>query len=107
MKVYHLIILAAVGVTVAGLIFGVSSCRNMTGSAQTAAQTEANRFLAEMGIKGRAVCSRADTDGDGYISCPYVIEGKPELHPLECACGLIASEGCRPPKAIFTGPNQQ
>lgn len=107
MKVYHLIIVAGVCVVGAGLIFGVSNCRNMTGTAQTAAQTEANRFLSEMGIKGRAVCSRADTDGDGYISCPYVLEGKDELHPLECACGLIASEGCRPPKAIFTGPIQR
>lgn len=82
----------------------VSHCgRNMSGEAQIKAQSEADKFLQQMGIKGKAICAGTDTDGDGYISCPYVVEGKDGVQPLECGSGFINSEGCRPPKAIFTG----
>lgn len=102
MKLIELIIgVAAVGVVVGALV-GFGGCgRGCSGAAQADAQQEANSFLQQMNIKGKAICAKYDTDGDGYISCPYTVEGSADIHPLECASGLIYDEGCRPPKMVI------
>lgn len=99
------VLVAVVALVFLGAIGGIvaTSCRGLTGAAQDTAQKEADAFLANMGIRGKAICARSDTDGDGYISCPYTAEGKEGIQPLECASGLIMAEGCRPPKAVFVG----
>lgn len=79
--------------------------RTLTGAAQEKAQKESVSFLKTLGVNGKASCALSDSDGDGYISCPYVVDGDSTIHPLECASGLIMAEGCRPPKAVFIGNN--
>lgn len=82
------------------LIFG-SMASNLSGRTQSLAQAEADKFLR--GVDAKAMCVGIDSDGDGYVSCPYVTKDG-TTHPLECAGSMTINSGCRPPKAVFTQP---
>ena len=83
-------------VCTAGAVITVASC-NITGVNHDSAQKNAETFLKEMGVEGVAVCAGVDSDGDGYVSCPYWIKGKDQILPLECAT-IGFNSGCRVPK---------
>lgn len=90
------------------LIFG-STASNLSGRTQRLAQGEADKYLEQTGLTksqdAKAVCVNVDSDGDGYVSCPYVTKDG-VTHPLECAGSMTVNTGCRPPKAVFTQPVQ-
>lgn len=78
---------------------GCKVAADVSGHTNEVAQKEADAFIREMGIKGKARCADTDSDGDGYVSCPMVLsDGRVE--PLECAGSFNWNTGCRPPKAV-------
>ena len=100
--------------TVMGLMFFACFGRlidNTSGRTHEAAQDEADRYLKTTHLAETqgavAVCVDTDSDGDGYVSCPYVTKDG-VTHPLECATGLrtsmVINKGCRPPKAVMSQP---
>lgn len=80
-----------------------NTANNLTGRAHDLAQAEAYKFLHNAGIDAQVQCAGIDSDGDGYISCPYFTRDG-TLHPLECAGAMTMNSSCRPPKAVFTTP---
>ncbi len=86
-------------IAVLGLIVfqGFTSCRD----SRDKATDEANKFLAELGIKAHGVsCAQRDSDNDGYVSCTASVEegGKMKMMPIECASNWSWNDGCRLPK---------
>lgn len=86
-----------------------SAVSNVSGRTHDLAQAEADKYLNEthlaQGQGAVAICVNVDSDGDGYVSCPYVTKDG-VTHPLECAGSMTINSGCRPPKAVFTQPQQ-
>lgn len=84
-----------------------STVSNISGRTQQLAQDEADHYLRKTGLADNqgatAICVGVDSDGDGYVSCPYVTKDG-VTHPLECAGSMAINSGCRPPKAVFTQP---
>lgn len=71
------------------------------GQNRNVAETELRRWAASLDIPIHAgVCNDADSDGDGYVSCTYKIEGEPvgTTHQVECAAAWNFQHGCREPK---------
>lgn len=92
------------GIPIAILVFLFGhAANNVTGRAHDLARAEAYKFLRNAGIDAQVQCAGIDSDGDGYISCPYYTRDG-TLHPLECAGAMTMNSGCRPPKAVFTTP---
>lgn len=82
---------------------------DVSGRTHDIAQAEADAYLKNFSINGVAQCVYSDSDGDGYVSCPYFIKGSDAPHPLECAGSMTINKGCRLPKAVFQpvgGPQQ-
>ena len=48
-------------------------------------------------------CNNHDSDGDGYVSCSYMLNGEP--HTIECAASFNMQSGCRYPKPVFKNTN--
>lgn len=94
----------ALGIIVVAGVLSVLFCggmvNNVSGRAHDLAQAEAVKFLRTAGINGIVQCAGTDSDGDGYISCPYTTHDG-TIHPLECAAAMTINTGCRPPKAVF------
>lgn len=93
-------LIVAILVVVLGGMFVYFSCvslSNWTGRSHDLAQKEADKFLRNSGLQPNAQCVGMDTDGDNYLSCPYVTPDG-QIHPLECAGGGTRNTGCRIPK---------
>jgi hypothetical protein len=91
------------GIVIFGIImvFG-GTASNVSGHSHDVAQKAANQFVSS--IPGAAAhCVQVDSDGDGYISCPYTTPDG-NAHPLECAGGFNINNGCRIPKVIVGNP---
>lgn len=57
---------------------------------ETRAKQALNKFLAS--TPASVTQCVADTDGDGYSSCTYTLEGRPtELIPVQCTSSVISS----------------
>ncbi len=61
------------------------------------AQREADQWAKEMNISGPVVCSKQDSDADGFVSCTFKDDHGAQA--IECATGHgCAKGGCRVPK---------
>jgi hypothetical protein len=76
-----------------GIIVSTSCTRTQRQNATEEAATEYARKLfknKEVGI----ACSTDDSDGDGYVSCDLMVDGK--VHPIECTYSYIGRKtGCK------------
>lgn len=87
------------------LLFAFSNTvNNVSGRSHNIAQREADKYLRGANVDATAMCVGYDSDGDGYVSCPYITKDG-ATHPLECAGAMNFNTGCRPPKAVLTIPN--
>lgn len=73
---------------------------NVSGHTRVTAQKQAEYFFQVAGIDAIAQCVNNDSDGDGYVSCPYTTKDG-VTHPLECAGPITTNTGCRMPKQVF------
>ncbi len=104
--IFYLVLAALGGLLV---LAGISApvLNDFFGRTHRLAQAEADAYLKEtrltQGQGAIAVCVNVDSDGDGYVSCPYVTKDG-ITYPLECAGSMTLNTGCRPPKAVFAQP---
>lgn len=88
------------------LLLSLTGCPNVTGAHKTVAENEAKAFASELGLPMKTVtCRTKDTDGDGYVSCTFMLEDG-STDDYECAGAraagnLIRNSGCRKPKGIL------
>lgn len=82
------------------LIFGGVAIAKCSGSDHRTAETEFRSWAKALNIKYEgASCNNYDSDGDGYVSCTYAVNGEP--HTVECAGSWNMQHGCRTPKAVL------
>jgi hypothetical protein len=92
----------AVVVVVILLIMGaiwVAKCSSAeSGADQASAEEEAKKWASKLGLDVKGIsCVKADSDGDGYVSCTVATEdGK--MHAIECTSAWTLNSGCRTPK---------
>ena len=82
---------------VVGGIIGFSKCN---GGDHKSAEREFKAWAKDlhMGYDGMT-CNGHDSDGDGYVSCTYMVDGEP--HTVECAGAFNMQHGCRTPKPML------
>ncbi len=78
-------------------LWALSSCKKSSDS--EAAQRSADEFAAGISAKARAMCTTADSDGDGYCSCTVLEVDRDPLQIL-CGCEPDYSEGCGHTKPV-------
>jgi hypothetical protein len=101
MEIQVKVFIAFIGIALAFILTGLALKGAGVSIQDGMAQKGADEFLLQMGMKGTAICAGYDSDGDGYVSCPYRVEGDNEIHALECAGSLTLNHGCRVPKATL------
>jgi hypothetical protein len=98
--------LLAIAVVFLLSVFG-TCLSDVSGRTHALAQAGADGYLEKTNLASSqgavAACVNTDSDGDGYVSCPYVTKDG-VTHPLECAGSMTINSGCRPPKAVLTQP---
>lgn len=88
------------------LLIPLTGCPNVTGAHKTVAEGEAKAFANELGLPMKTVtCRTKDTDGDGYVSCTFMLEDG-STDDYECAGArstgnLIRNSGCRKAKGVL------
>jgi flagellar basal body-associated protein FliL len=84
---------------IVGVVLVAQCTANVSGANYEAADQEAHKFAKTIyGEKLRTVtCARADSDGDGYVSCTLSYEENKEtkVQAIECAVAITTNEGCR------------
>lgn len=86
-------------ITLIASILFLTGCPNLTGAHKTKAQESAKIWAQELGMEYKSVvCNKQDTDGDGYVSCTFMLE-EDKRTQVECAGAWTLNEGCRDPKA--------
>lgn len=95
-----------------GLLGGVCVCGNWhdwNGANQHQAEKHAKAFAAELVEHGQDVelmhCDKHDTDGDGYVSCTFLFDGKPATWECAGEAYIDRNTGCREPKMQVRGGN--
>jgi len=87
-----------------GALFTLAGCPNTTGAHKGVAEEEAQKWATELGMEYKNVsCVAKDTDGDGYVSCTFLMEDGVTTKAVECAGARgggtwIRNSGCRDPK---------
>ena len=67
------------------------------GASKVEAEKQAKQWAKEMGLEVKKIsCNGSDSDGDGYVSCNFNVDGK--ITTYECAGAFNLNQGCRPPK---------
>ena len=93
-------IVAVLGLVVASACKGgVGRVVGDKGAAQESLHEWADTLYGQGKWKG--MCTEADTDGDGYVSCSIVVAGNVTPVPVECAGKLTLQKGCRTPKVVI------
>lgn len=83
----------------------LSACGpNELGWNREAAQSNAVAWAKAVGMpEARPVCNAVDTDGDGYVSCAFHLDGT--IRTFECAgWSVVRHDGCREPKVKVPAP---
>lgn len=87
-----------------GALFTLAGCPNTTGAHKGVAEDEAKGWANELGLEYKSVsCVAKDTDGDGYVSCTFLMKDGVTTKAVECAgarstSNMIRNSGCRDPK---------
>lgn len=83
-------------ITIAAAV-GFSKCN---GGDHKSAEREFKKWAKELRLKydGES-CNNHDSDGDGYVSCTYTVDG--EARTVECAGSWTMQSGCRAPKPVL------
>jgi len=85
-------------------LFGVCYFAKSTGGDHHSAEKEFVKWSREMKLETSGhSCNNHDSDGDGYVSCSYMLNGEP--HTIECAASFNMQSGCRYPKPVFKNTN--
>lgn len=86
-------------VAIAIALFMTPGCHlaGNTGPSKAEAEKQAKRWAKEMGINVKKIsCNGSDSDGDGYVSCSFNVDGV--VATYECAGAYNLNNGCRVPK---------
>ena len=82
----------------------LTGCPNITGAHKGVAEKEAGKWAEELGMEYKHVtCVSKDTDGDGYVSCTFLMTDGATTKDVECAGArstdnMIRNSGCREQK---------
>lgn len=83
---------------------GVCYFAKSTGGDHHSAEKEFVKWSKEMKLETTGhSCDNHDSDGDGYVSCSYMLNGEP--HTIECAASFNMQSGCRYPKPVLKNTN--
>lgn len=98
----ELLVYGAASLGIVGFLFGSmwQASYNWTGAHKARAEANAKAWSRQMGIGASTFqCVRKDTDGDGYVSCTFVMPDQ-SIRTMECAGEhfWVRNEGCREPK---------
>jgi hypothetical protein len=91
---------AAVITIIFFLIAGAVGLNKCNGADHKSANEEFKNWAKELKLAYDGVsCNGHDSDGDGYVSCTYMVDG--EAHTVECAGSWNMQHGCRAPKTVL------
>lgn len=80
-----------------GAVIGFSKCN---GGDHKSAEHEFRKWAKDLRMDYDGMsCNGHDSDGDGYVSCTYMVNGEP--HTVECAGAFNMQHGCRTPKPVL------
>ena len=85
----------------AALVLGVlvgRSVLDLLGVTRSVAQQEAEDWIRRNKIAATADCAASDSDGNGYVSCSFVMHDGASTRPIvpmECAAPATINRGCR------------
>ena len=80
-----------------GSVIAFSKC---SGGDHKSAEQEFTAWANALKLKhDGVVCNGHDSDGDGYVSCTYTVNG--EARTVECASSFNMQHGCREPKPML------
>lgn len=80
-------------------LFALSGCFNLSGENHDKAEREAKQYAKQVSEAGSDIhfvsCMDHDTDGDGYLACSFILNGKPVT--LDCAGKSLIQDnhGCK------------
>lgn len=102
------IIIGMLGVFVAFSFIGADDCLPAPEDRAAAAEQQATRYLDALAskIEGKPICSGADSDQDGYVSCSY--RGVDEREPRSILCSYNAyGSGCKKAPEQVVAPKRR